>query len=94
MIIDTPHLFPAAVDDLEGHSAHILQHIQRGNKALVEGLDGILAIYFCFRFEGGICMAYKRSHDPKPAQQFHININNNRTRGGRRGPTVYFTPIM
>ena len=52
MVIDTPYLFPAAVDNLEGHTAHILLHIQRGNKALVEGLNGIRAIYFCFDLKG------------------------------------------
>ena len=29
MIIDTPHLFPAAVDDLEGHSSHPPAHPTR-----------------------------------------------------------------
>ena len=94
MVIDTSYLFAAAVDNLEGHTAHILQHIQRGNKALVEGLNGIRAIYFCFQFEGGICQTYKRSHNPKPEQQYLININNHHTRKGRRGATVYFTPIV
>ena len=93
MVIDTPYLFPAAVDDLEGHSAHILQHIQRGSKALVEGLDGIRTTYFAFQFEGDICQAYDRSHDPKPRQKFLIHVNNKHTRRRRRGPTVYFIPV-
>ena len=93
MVIDTPYLFPAAVDDLEGHSAHVLQHIQRGNKALVEGLDGIRSTYFCFRFEGDICQAYKRSHDPKPHQRYQVEVVNHHTRRGCRGPTVHFILI-
>ena len=94
MIINTPYLFPAAVDDLEGHSAHVLQHIQRGNKALVEGLDGIRSTFFCFRFEGDICQAYKRSHDPKPERQYQVNVANNHTRRGNRRATVRFIPIV
>ena len=93
MVIDTPYLFPTAVDDLEGHSAHILPHIQQGNKALVKGLDGIHTTYFAFQFEGDICQAYERSHNPKPRQKFLIRVTNNYAQGRRHGPTVYFIPI-
>ena len=86
MIIDTPHLFPAAVDDLEGHSAHILQHIQRGKKPLVEGLDGIRATYFPSDLEGASAWPTRDPTIPNQHNSFTLTSTTTAHEGGTVHP--------
>ena len=93
LVINSPWVFPEAVESLTGHTAIILDHIERGHQALVIGLDGIRGNCFSFRFVGDLCQIYYKTEDPTPAATFHIDASHHHTRQGGRHSTVYFNQV-
>ena len=93
LVVDSPWIFLEAVASLTGHSATVLEDIERGHKALVIGLDGIWSDFFCFRFVHDLCQVYYKTEDPQPAVIFHINANHCCTCQGGQHSTVYFNPV-
>ena len=86
-------MFPEAVESLIGHTAIILDHIERGHQALVIGLNGIRGNFFSFRQVGDLCQVYFKTEDPTPAATFHVDASYHTTRQGGRHSTVYFNQV-